>query len=177
MDARLQALLDKQAITELVYAYARAADRHDQEAMRALYHADATDDHGSFFKGLASEFIDQLPQIQEPMLILHHNVTTVNIKLEGEYAEGEVYVLAFHQVATDNEPIDLVIGGRYLDKYQKREDRWKFSARAVLADWAIVIDPTAVQLQHPMIEGSHIGTPDVDDPSYAFFRLFSRGSA
>jgi hypothetical protein len=175
MDARLQALLDKQDITDLIHAYCNAADRHDHEKMRALYHEDATDDHGSFFQGLATEFIDQLPAIQEPMLILHHNITTVNIALEGDYAEGEVYVLAFHQVRTDDGPVDLLIGGRYFDQYEKRAGVWKYSHRAVVADWATFNDPSTVRLDHPMVEGSHIGQPGPDDPSYNFFRLLKRG--
>jgi hypothetical protein len=90
-ERRLDALLDKQAILELVHTYCRAADRHDHELMRTLYHEDAMDDHGSFFKGLAMAFIDKLPEIQAPMKILHHNVTTVNIILDGNHAEGEIY--------------------------------------------------------------------------------------
>ncbi len=168
-------MLDKHEITELLYAYARAADRHDNDAMRALYHPDATDDHGAFFKGLAMAFIDQLPQIQAPMKILHHNITNINIKLDGDAAEGEVYVLAYHQVATEDAPMDLLIGGRYLDKYSKREGQWKFSQRAVLADWATVDQPSRVDLQHPMIEGSHIGCPGENDPSYSYFQLFKWG--
>jgi SnoaL-like domain len=182
LDPRVQALLDKQEISELIHAFARAADRHDHEAMRALYHVDAIDDHGAFFKGLAMEFIDQLPQIQAPMQILHHNVTTVNIKLEGDhasYAEGEVYALAYHQVASEEEGqnglTDLLIGGRYFDKYEKREGKWKFSERAVVADWATVDQPSRVDLKHPMIEGSHIGQPGEDDPSYRYFNMFQWG--
>jgi len=175
MDARLQALLDRAEITALVHSYCNAADRHDHDKMRALYHDDATDDHGAFFKGLAMDFIDQLPAIQEPMLILHHNVTTVNIALDGDYAEGEVYVLAFHQVRTDDQPVDLLIGGRYFDKYERREGVWKFLHRAVVADWATFNDPSTVCLRHPMIEGAHIGRPGPGDPSYGFFRLLKRG--
>ena len=171
MDARLQEWLDKAEITELVNRYCNAADRHDHDKMRSLYHEDAIDDHGAFFKGLAMEFIDQLPAIQEPMLILHHNVTTVNIALDGNYGEGEVYVLAFHQVQTDDGPVDLLIGGRYFDKYEKRAGVWKFSHRAVVADWATFNNPSTVCLDHPMIAGSHIGRPGLDDPSYSFFRL------
>ena len=175
MDPQLQALLDKQAITELVNAYANAADRHDNEKMRQLYHPDATEDHGGFFKGLAMDFIDHLPVIQESMEILQHNITTVNIALDGDYAEGEIYVIAFHKVRTDDGALDLLIGGRYFDKYEKRDGVWKYSERVVVADWATVTSPSAVDLKHPLIEGSHIGCPGQDDPSYGFFRLLRRG--
>jgi hypothetical protein len=175
MTPELQALLDKQAITEMVHSYCNAADRHDHDKMRSLYHEDAIDDHGAFFKGLAMEFIDQLPAIQEPMAILHHNVTTLNIALDGDYGEGEVYILAFHQVRTEDGLMDLMIGGRYFDKYEKRDGSWKFSHRAVVADWARVDTPSTVTLEHPMIEGAHIGKPGPEDPSYTFFKLFQRG--
>jgi hypothetical protein len=175
MDTRVQLMLDKQEITDLIHAYCNAADRHDHDKMRSLYHEDAIDDHGAFFKGLAMAFIDQLPAIQEPMQILHHNITTVNIALDGDYAEGEVYVLAFHQVRTDDGPVDLLIGGRYFDKYERRAGKWKFSHRAVVADWANYNSPSTVCLDHPMVEGSYIGKPGLEDPSYEFFRLFRRG--
>ena len=173
---QIQALLDKQAITELIHTYCTAADRKDFDKMRTLYHEDATDDHGGFFKGLAMEFIDKLPEIQAPMAILHHNITTVNIKLDGTRAEGEVYVLAFHKVQTDEEPFDLLIGGRYFDKYEKREDGiWKFSHRAVVADWVNVHNPSIVDLESPIIQGSLLGQSNAADPSYDFFSLFKRG--
>ena len=152
--------------------YCRAADRRDHELMRSLYHQDAIDDHGSFFKGLAMDFIDRLPQIQEPMEILHHNVTTHNIELDGNRAEGEVYVLAFHKIRTDTGSMDLVIGGRYLDKYEKRDDVWRFSKRAIVTDWANLHDPSIVNLTNPMIEGSYLGQPGPADPSYSFFTGF-----
>lgn len=174
-DEQLQALLDKQAILELVHAYCNAADRHDNEKFRQLYHEDAWDDHGSFFKGPAMAFIDQLPKIQESMEILHHNVTTVNIKLDGNRAEGEVYILAFHKVRTEEGPFDLLIGGRYFDKYEKRNGVWKFTHRAVVADWANLHQPSIVNLDNPVIEGAYIGKPGPDDPSYSFFELFKRG--
>ncbi|MBK7730826.1 MAG: nuclear transport factor 2 family protein [Gammaproteobacteria bacterium] len=170
----IQEMLDKQAILDLLNAYCNAADRHDNVKMRSLYHADATDDHGSFFKGLAMEFIDKLPEIQKSMQILHHNMTTVNIKLDGDYGEGEVYILAFHQVATEQGPLDLLIGGRYFDTYAKREV-WKFSSRAVSADWANLHQPSIVNLHNPIIEGAHIGKPGLDDPSYGMYKLFKFG--
>lgn len=175
LEAQLRELLDKQAITELIHAYCNAADRHDHDKMRALYHEDAIDDHGHFAKGPAMAFIDKLPEIQKAMAILHHNVTTVNLKLDGDRAEGEVYILAFHQVKHENELFDVLIGGRYFDKYEKRGGVWKFSYRSIVADWCYPAQPTAVRLDHPFLQGAHIGTPGPADPSYAFFSLLKRG--
>ena len=175
LSRELQELLDKEAIRELVNAYFNASDRHDHDKMRSLYHEDAIDDHGQFFKGLAMEFVDKLPEIQEPMEILHHNMTTFNLKLDGDYAEGEVYVLAFHRIRGEEGSFDLLIGGRYFDKYEKRDGVWKFLHKAVVADWATVADPSAVNLDHPVLEGSYIGEPGPSDPSYEFFKLFKWG--
>ena len=175
VDSKIQGILDKESIRELVCTYCRAADRHDNELMRSLYHEDAYDDHGSFFKGKAMEFIDILPEIQKSMGILHHNVTTHNIKLNGKIAEGETYIIAFHQVLTEEGNYDVLIGGRYFDEYEKRNDVWKFSSRAVDADWVYVNDPSQVNLTHPMIEGADIGSPNKEDPSYQRLKLFKRG--
>ena len=125
LERQLEALLDKQAIQELVYAYCNAADRHDFDKMRSLYHEDAIDEHGKFAKGPAAEFLDKLPEIQKGMDILHHNVTTVNLKLDGNRAEGEVYIIAFHKVKDGGKGFDVLIGGRYFDKYEKRAGTWK----------------------------------------------------
>ena len=175
LDSKIQGILDKESIRELVCTYCRAADRHDNELMRSLYHEDAYDDHGSFFKGKAMEFLDLLPEIQKSMGILHHNVTTHNIKLNGKIAEGETYIIAFHQVLTEEGNYDVLIGGRYFDEYEKRNDVWKFSSRAVDADWVYVNDPSQVNLTHPMIEGADIGSPNKEDPSYQRLKLFKRG--
>lgn len=185
-DKAIQNLLDKQAINDLLHAYCQASDRHDHQRLRSLYHPDATDDHGAFFKGLAMEFIDQLPAIQAPMKILHHNLTTINIVLDNTnessqdecvYAESEAYVLAFHQVETDDGLMDLLIGGRYFDQYEKRDGQWKFSYKAVVADWATTDTPSRVKLDHPMLAGSYFGQPGAGDPSYKVFKLIQFGQA
>jgi len=175
LERQLRELLDKQAIHELINAYCNAADRHDQDKMRALYHEDAIDEHGQFARGPAKDFIDRLPEIQQPMAILHHNVTTVNLKLDGDRAEGEVYILAFHQVRHEQELFDVFIGGRYFDKYEKRDGVWKFSHRSIVADWCYPAHPSEVRLDHPFLQGAYIGKPGLADPSYGFFSMLKRG--
>ena len=105
------------------------------------------------------------------MGILHHNVTTHNIKMIDENnADGETYIIAFHQVVSEPENFDVLIGGRYFDQYQKRDGIWKFSSRAVDADWVYVSDPSKVNLDHPMIKGAHIGVPGNKDPLFKILK-------
>ena len=185
MDPRLSALIAKDAIRDLVMAYARAADRKDSEMMRRLYHADAVEDHGAFFQGPALDFIDRLPDIQAPIDILQHHITSHSIVLAGDRAEGEVYVLAMHRVQRGHgdaiaghhsgDAFDVLVGGRYLDGYECRDGAWKFSRRAIVADWAHVWDPSIIALDHDMVKGSLIGRPGPDDPSYRLLALLPRG--
>jgi len=61
-----------------------------------------------------------------------------------------------------------VVGGRYLDKYEKRDGTWKFSRRMIVTDWAHVNDPSSVDLSHPITRDTPRGAPDANDPSYQF---------
>jgi len=55
LETQIATLIAKEAIRDLVMAYARAADRKDVDLMRTLYHSDAVENHGSFFQGLARD--------------------------------------------------------------------------------------------------------------------------
>ena len=179
----LQALLDKQAILDLLHAYCQASDRRDLEKLRSLYHGDAIDDHGAFFKGLASEFIEQLPTIQAPMRILHHNLTTINIVLDNDgaddctYAEGEVYVSAYHRIRDENGGLSDYVGGfRYLDQYRLEAGSWRFARRKLIIDWCTTA-PAFWNPNQPWLPGTPIGTTDSNDQSYALNHpVFARRS-
>lgn len=175
LETQIATLIAKEAIRDLVMAYARAADRKDVDLMRTLYHSDAVENHGSFFQGLARDFIDRLPEIQAPIDILQHHVTSHGIVIDGAVAQGEVYVLAMHRVQRATDAFDVLIGGRYLDGYECRDGSWKFSRRAIVADWAHVWDPSIIALDHEMVKGSLIGTAGPDDPSYRLLSLLPRG--
>jgi len=181
-DEKIDEMLAVHEITQLLYTYCNAADRHDHVKMRSLYHPDAWDDHGSFFKGPAMEFIDRLPEIQAPMEILHHNMTSKNIVVKGDKAEGEIYMIAFHRFKLEDGPenkkngsADLLVGGRYFDNYERRDGTWKFTLRAAGADWAYYNAPSKTAMDHPMIAPTHIGKAGPEDPSYQFFEMMKFG--
>ncbi|WP_308206448.1 hypothetical protein [Mycobacterium yunnanensis] len=68
-------------------------------------------------------------------------------------------------------PSTPTVGGRYLDKYQKREGGWGFVERSIVTDWARVDDPSPVRFDHPLTRGTPRGTLDANDPSHQFFSL------
>ena len=74
MDPRIAQLLDKEAIRDVVYRYCRAIDRHDLEALRNCYHADATDDHGSF-RGTIDEYLVWVEKLLERYSWTMHSVS------------------------------------------------------------------------------------------------------
>lgn len=168
----------REEIRSLVLRYCRAVDRRDFELLRSLYHPDAREDHGGMFCGSAADFIDRLPQLMAPMDMTMHYVCNMLIECEDDRAEGEVYVIAVHRMrsaASDAEPRFLIGGGRYLDRYECREDRlWRFAARRIVADWEI--DFAAPEQALPLLEGVVRGKHSEADVSYDFLSLLPRGA-
>jgi len=177
MDPALQEMLDEHALRKLVHAYCRAVDRGDMAALRQLYHPDAVDAHGAFSTGSVEGFFEQLVAARPYIRTMAHNITTANFAIEGTAAEGEIYNIAVHTLAGKGRDIDLIIGGRYLDKYEKRDGVWKLRERTIVTDWARVTDPSSMDVSHPITKDTLKGTLDENDPSFQFFSLFTASRA
>ena len=93
----------RDALQQLVNAYCRAVDRADYEALRSLYHPDATDSHGSFSTGGVEQFIAQLQAAEPYVLVSQHNITTTNFVIEGDElwtcTDDELVTLATKELA------------------------------------------------------------------------------
>ena len=126
---------DKLACTELVYLLARALDRCDEALLRSLFHDDATDDHGSF-KGSASDFVTWVMPLIGQMERTQHCITNVLIEVAGDRAAGESYFVAHHDLKSpEGNPAHMIAAGRYLDRFERRDDSWKISHRHAIFDW------------------------------------------
>jgi len=167
----LQEMIDEFQLRKLVHAYCRAVDRGDIAQLKNLYHHDAVDGHGGFSAGTADRFLEQLTAARPHIRSMQHNITTMNFTISGHAAEGEIYTIAIHTLAGSGQDLDLVVGGRYLDKYEKRDDAWKIIERTIVTDWARVNDPSSMDLSHPITKDTLRGTPDANDPSHRFFSL------
>ena len=132
----IDALLSKQAIYELSCKYMRALDRGDADLMRSVFADDAWCEYG-FFDGEASAFCDFAMMALGTHVTNHHMIGQVLIEVEGDEAFGEVYFHAYHKhpAASGEGFEDLVIAGRYIDRYERRDGEWKIAYRSERNDW------------------------------------------
>ena len=169
-DQRLQTLVDKDAIRELVLLYCRAVDRKDVALLRDLYTDDATDSHGDSFDGPANAYCDFIEKSLPHMPYSGHHVCNHLVCVDGDSASGEVYALAYHVIPNRSGGQDEdFMAVRYIDNYRRCEDgKWRFSRRVVTYD---------LKIRRPFEGGGLLGQGEAD-PSYAVCPqpLFQRGA-
>ncbi|SCW38093.1 SnoaL-like domain-containing protein [Sphingobium faniae] len=175
MTPELDALVQKDRIRDLIYSYCQAVDRLDYDRFPALYWPDAKDEHGFNPEPSVSCFIESLKPLMEGASAIQHCVTNIYIKLDGDYAEAEVYLLNTQFMTGPDGPYRMLAGGRYNDKIERRNGVWKFLHRRLVMDWATSIPGAVNELDHGNVVNLSRGRSGPDDPSYAFFTLFRRG--
>lgn len=124
-------------IRQVLASYCRGVDRRDAELLRSIYHPDATDDH-TMFVGPGVEFADFIVGSLDGVETTgQHQITTSYIEVDGDVARVESYYLSFHPLAVAGEDREKLLwtGGRYLDRFEKRDGRWKIADRVVTVDW------------------------------------------
>jgi hypothetical protein len=131
----LQQLLDKQAITELCYRYMRGLDRLDRDLLMSVFHADGWCEYG-FINCDPAAFIDYALEALSSHSANQHFVGNILIDLDGDQAFGEVYFNAYHKVPSETGFDDIIIAGRYLDRYERRDNQWRFAYRSERVDWS-----------------------------------------
>ena len=132
---RLAATADKLEIIDLSSNYMRGLDRLDGELERSVFWDDAWCAYG-IYDGGPDEFVEFCQTSLASHAANHHFIGQVNIELEGDEAFGEVYYQAFHRIKNEaGEDRDLFISGRYVDRYERRNDVWKIAWRSELVDW------------------------------------------
>jgi len=162
----LQVLLDKQAITEILMRYSRAIDRRDPELLKKIYWPDATDDH-LLYQGDIPGLVEFCFAFTEDMPT-HHLLGNVLIEMEdGNNAYSETYYQAYHNTPTQSGPReDLILGGRYLDHFRKRDGEWRILQRTLTLEWYTQAAATSVWDSGMFENISTRGGARPDDPLY-----------
>ena len=135
---RLDELLSRQEIYEVLTRYCRGVDRCDVDMIRSVYHPDAIDDHG-MFKGLGTDFAPWIVAWElENIKRCQHFIGNFSCDLHGDTAFTETYCLSFNE-GTHGE--NATVYNRYIDRFERRDGVWKIAARLVVLDLTRV-EPT-----------------------------------
>lgn len=137
MDASLERMIrelhDKQAIHEVICNFVRALDRQDKGLMLSCFHPDALDDHGMFV-GSGADFFDWTDPSHLRFFRTHqHQVTNHVCELAGDTAHCETYWM-FAGMTKEGDHL-ATYGGRYVDRLERREGKWRIAARKLLVEW------------------------------------------
>lgn len=131
----LAELADREAIKECLYRYARGVDRLDADMVRSAYWPDVVDTHLDFH-GNAEEFIAWAFPAMSGMDQTMHMVANVLITFQGaDKADVESYFYGYHRISIEGQKMDVIGAGRYIDRFEKRDDEWRIIERLVLTDW------------------------------------------
>ncbi|MEM9880099.1 MAG: nuclear transport factor 2 family protein [Pseudomonadota bacterium] len=159
----------KQGITDALMRSSHGIDRQNVDVLKSAYWDDATVDYG-LFKGAAMEFCDFLMPGLAAFKITQHSLSNILIELRSDSeAKSETYVRAYHHsVGEDGKGADMVVGGRYLDRMEKRGDVWRIAHRTYVMDWNTNSAGTAIWDDGLYAQLETRGTAHPNDPFDSF---------
>jgi hypothetical protein len=127
---------DRFAIIDLAALYMRGLDRLDEGVVAEQFWPDAQCEYG-IFSGSPADFaafcMAALKDHDRNQHMLGQHLIDFT---SADEAFGEVYYQAYHRITDEaGAKRDLVIAGRYVDRYERRGGVWKIAYRSELVDW------------------------------------------
>lgn len=144
-DAALQALLDKQEITEVLQRYSRTLDWLDDAGQASCFWPDAHIDYG-FFTGTATDFLPVVMDIERASQRRWHFLSPPAVRLHDDtHASSECYGFGNGvREQDDGTWSGNLYGGRYLDEFERRDGdsgpEWRISKRQYIMDWRMPLN-------------------------------------
>lgn len=159
LESRLRVVADQQEIHDLLARYCRGVDRRDPALIVDVFHDDGTDDHGAGI-ATAAELAHSIVASPVPRPYMHFQGNQL-IEVDGDVARAETYFLSFQQRERDGRMYTRTRAGRYIDRLERREGRWRIAHRMVVDDWNRV-DEVKEAISEAILRGGFAP----DDPVY-----------
>ncbi len=137
---RLQTVIDKSEIADILYSFARGIDRIDENLLRSVLHPDATFDLGpGIFQGTGGDYVHWVIGVLQGIRSSHHMIGNIRCECEGDTALVESYFQAHIRIEKSIGREDVFMGGRNLDRFERRPSGtagvWKIVHRKQVIDW------------------------------------------
>jgi 3-phenylpropionate/cinnamic acid dioxygenase small subunit len=156
-ESALLELLSKQEIIDCLHRHARGIDRLDKELFLSAYHRDAREWHGSFV-GSPEELAVWLWSRHDQRVAAQHYVMNHTFDFAGDVAHVETYFISPSR-RQDHDEV-TVVGGRYIDRFERREREWRIALRILVREWGASLP------EEPTERASNIGLRSASDVSY-----------
>src|SRR3954469_5389316 len=158
-------LKDRAEVLDVVASHARGCDRHDVELLSSTYHHDGVDVHGTTVNS-GPDYAVWANSVHAATSANHlHNITTHRCEIDGDEAHAESYVLV--TLLSPDSTTATVMCGRYLDRLERRDGRWRIAVRRATVELAFTADARLLQSKYFLAQGYEHGSRDRRDLSYA----------
>lgn len=164
LEAKLQEVMDRQAIYDCIKRNARGNDRFDVELVTSSYHADGIHELGEKLIS-GREYGEHANHAHAALFDANlHNVTMHMCEIDGDVAHAESYSLGIF--LDKGSETGRILAGRYLDRLEKRDGEWRIVLRRATVE--IAIEGKATLPNGRMLPGSGYlrGDRARTDPSY-----------
>lgn len=161
----LERLADHLAIQDVLCRYARGIDRCDEKLLLTVWWPGAEVDYGNGATD-AGEWSAGVVVALGTMRRTQHFLGNMLIDIEGDGATAETYCRAYHEVDGADAPQEMEVGGRYLDRLEKRGGEWRIADRRYIHDWNRNSASTAVWDGPLYGTLKRVGARLPNDPSY-----------
>lgn len=166
----IQTLLDRQAIHDCLLRFCRGMDRFDRALYLSAFHDDAVMAAGPYVGDAPGCWDWAKPMHEAGQVLTHHCLLNHMVEIDGNTAHSECY----YQFAARNHPFEaggsetvMLAGGRYIDRFERRDGVWKIALRTNLIEWSCVqpsLPPPFGDV--PDIGLNGMSARDKSDPSY-----------
>jgi hypothetical protein len=170
-DEEIKNLLAREKIRDRLARLARGEDRRDTSLITAAFWSGATVDYG-IFAGSFDEYLAWVIPGSPAIPVTQHVLGQSLIEIDDETALAETHVTSYHRVNMGDVERDLMMGGRYLDRFERRQGEWRIAQRTMLYDWfrdfGVSVDWSQGLMGMPFSGGHYTGAA-VKDFSEIFF--------
>ncbi|MAF50436.1 MAG: nuclear transport factor 2 family protein [Rhodospirillales bacterium] len=132
---RLQKVADEHEISKLLSSWAYGRDNGEWDLLADCYHGDATMNI-SWISGSASDFVEQSKKMLAGAATDEHgkhNLGDAFIRVAGDRAVSECHVELLRRMRNDTFEFDMITWGRFIDLFERREDRvWRIFERTMV---------------------------------------------
>jgi len=171
MATALDRLISESDIRAVLARYCRGVDRCDLETIRSVYHDDGIDDHG-IFVGRGWDFAEVVVKSHlDDSVMTQHVISSPLIAVTGDVAHVETYCVAYRWRQKREKELLNSVGGRYVDRFERRAGDWRIAYRIWTRDWGKI---DVVTREFPR-EGFNNATRDRDDAAFLPVELIGPG--